>query len=277
MTIEQCLALIQTDIEQSITTGGIKGKKSLITSQKLINLLHEVVKHSLVNLGVNPLLIHPPIGRAKPEKRIAGFLKFKTQDICVFPNNREPRREPITFKGLFATDETEPFGENFSEQILAINLRSQLSSIGKNLDTMYERTYAEPLNLHRRLPKMVLGEVYLISARELNSTSVERKIVEYKPVTISTAKSIEKYINGFSALNNRSSQTDDPFKYEKVALLIADFSQSPVKLYNTTAELKHDNLLPMGSAATIEELTYPNFERTLLAIHSQRFGTGIFS
>lgn len=277
MSLVEALELIKLAVEDVIKDSGVSGKKSLITSQQLINILHEVIKSSLVAENVNPILIHPSIGRSNGEKTLAGFLKFKKQDICVFPNNKMSRVEEIDFNGLYNTGTNDPYGELFSEHILSINVRSQLSSLSKNLDTMYERTYAEPLNLHRRVPKMVLGEVYLISVRELNSAQVALNNVTYKPFTDSTARYLEKYIKGFAALNMRASQRDDDFKYERVALIIADFSQNPIKIYNSTQELKDDELLPANSSATMDNLNYDGFVKRLLEVYEKRFGTGIFS
>lgn len=185
--------------------------------------------------------------------------------------------ENIDFNGLFKTGTKEPYGELFTEHILSINLRSQLSSLSANIDTMYERTFAEPLNLHRRLPKMVLGEVYLISVRELDTVQVGQNNVVYKPFTNSIAGYLKRYIKGFSALNLRASQRDDDFKYERVALIIADFSQSPVKIYNTTQELINDDLLPNNSIASMDNLCYEGFVEKLIQVYERRFGTGILS
>ena len=277
ISLTESLEIIKLAIEDVIRHSGANGKKSLITSQQLINLLHEVVKSSLIAEQVNPTLIKPPIGQSRGEKTLAGFLKFKKQDICVFPNNKAPRVERIDFNGLYNTGTTEPYGELFSEHVLSINVRSQLSSLSKNIDTMFERTFAEPLNLHRRVPKMVLGEVYLISVRELDSTQLALNNVVYKPFTPSTANYLEKYVKGFSALNMRASQRDDDFKYERVALIIADFSQNPVKVYNTTQDLVDDNLLPANSIASMDNLSYDGLTRTLLDVHDKRFGTGILT
>ena len=275
--LDEALEVIKTSIEDVIRFSGESGKKSLINSQQLINLIHEVLKSSLVSEDVNPNHIQPPIGQGGGEITLAGFLKFKKQDICVFPNCKSPRSERVDFSGLYNTGTTEPYGELFTEHILSINVRSQLSSLSKNIDTMFERTYAEPLNLHRRVPKMVLGEVYLISVRELDSSQVAQNNVVYKPFTQSTSKYLEKYIKGFSALNLRSSQRDDDFKYERVSLIIADFYQNPVKIYNTTQDLINENLLPENSLASMDNLSYQGMVRTLLDVYEKRFGTGILS
>ena len=277
ITLEEALEIIKLSVEDVIRHSGPAGKNSLIASQQLINILHEVVKSSLVNEGVNRRLIHPPIAQSKGEKTLAGFLKFKKQDVCVFPNNKVPRTENVDFNGLYNTGTIEPYGELFSEHILSINVRSQLSSLSNNIDTMFERTYAEPLNLHRRLPKMVLGEVYLISVRELDSAQVTLNNPVYRPFTPSTANYLEKYLKGFSALNLRVNQRDDDFKYERVALVVVDFSQSPVKIYTTTQDLINDNLLPANSTASMDNLNYHGLTRTLLDVYEKRFGTGILS
>lgn len=277
MTLQDCVNNIKTTVENAITTNGTAGKTSVIRSQGVINMLHEVVKNSLINNGTNASLVHPPLGQSNGEKTLAGFLKFKKQDICVFPNNKPQIIEPLDFNGLYATGVTEPYGELFTEHILSVNVRSQLSSIGNNIDTMYERTYAEPLNLHRRLPKMVLGEVYLLSVRELNSAQVALRNVAYKPHTASVGRYIERYIKGFAALNMRSSQRDDDFKYERVALILADFSQSPVKIYSNNAELNADGILPAGSTADMTNLSYNGFVDRLMEVYDKRFGTGILS
>ena len=276
-TLSQGIEDIKLLIEDVVREKGAKGKNSLITSSKTINVLHEVVKSELILNGVNPHLINPPLGISSPEVQLAGFLKFKTQDVCVFPNHIHPNPELLLFSGLHS-GKKDPYGELYSEHILTINLRSQLSSLSKNKDTMYERTYAEPMNLHRRLPKMVLGEVYLLSARELASEAVAKYEVKYKPTSASIARVLQEYIFGFSALNLRTSQGDDFFKYERVALIIADFEQNPVKIYETAGELVADGLLPNESTASLSGMTFnSDFIPDLLNIYAKRFGAGKLS
>ena len=276
ITIEQGIENIKALIEDAIRENGEAGKKTIITSSRLINNLHEVVKSELVSNGVNPELIHPPLEQSNGEAKLAGFLKFKKQDVCVFPNNIQEVPETLDFKGLH-TSSQDFYGELFTEHILTINLRSQLSSLSKNIDTMYERTYAEPMNLHRRLPKMVLGEVYLVSLKELDSNAVKNSNIVYKPISNSTQNALEKYISGFSALNHRLNQRDDDFKYERVALVLTDFSQNPVKIYESVADLKADNFLSTESTVTMDRIGFTDFVTDLMRIYERRFGTGIFT
>lgn len=73
-------------IEQSILTGGAKGKESMIRSSVLINLIHDAVKYELQQQGVAASNIYPHFRETKPEIKLAGFLKQKDQDVCVIPS-----------------------------------------------------------------------------------------------------------------------------------------------------------------------------------------------
>ena len=116
----------------------------------------------------------------------------------------------------------------------------------------------------------------MIAVNEYDSNAANNQKIKYKNVKV-VAKHIEKYLLSFSAVNGRKSTAEDHFKYERVCLLIVDFSQEIPKIYNTDEELKQDNLLPETSIATIENLSFPNFVSDLLEIYSTRFGTGKFN
>ena len=116
----------------------------------------------------------------------------------------------------------------------------------------------------------------MISVNEYDSTEANDKKIKYKNLK-NVSSHIEKYILSFGAVNGRKSDSADHYKYERVCLLIVDFSQKIPKIYNTDAELKKDNLLPKNSVASIENLSFPNFITDLLKVYSTRFGTGKLS
>jgi hypothetical protein len=151
-----------------------------------------------------------------------------------------------------------------------------LSSSAKNFDTLYERTFAEALNLHLRCPKMVLGEFYMIAVNEYDSASANRKKVKFKNIR-SIQKHIEKYILSFSAINNRKSSTIDHYKYERVCLLIVDFSKSIPKIYDNDDSLIADGLLTENTKVSMEKLNFKSFIEDLLVIYKERFGTRNFN
>jgi len=274
ITLQNAVIEIKKSIEAAIIKSGTEGKNNLIRSQKPIKLLHEVVKSELIRNKINPALLNPPLNASHGELPLAGFFKKKNQDICVVPNDFEPKKEMLDFQGILFGQE-DKYGFSLTKQILSINVRSQLSSSAKNFDTLYERTFAEALNLHLRCPKMVLGEFYMIAVNEYDSNFANKKLVKFRGIK-SIDKHIEKYLLSFSAVNDRTSVTRDHFKYERVCLLIVDFSQKIPKVYNTDEELKKDKLLPLNSIATLQNLSFTNFVSDLLNIYSTRFGIDKF-
>lgn len=80
-----------------------------------------------------------------------------------------------------------------------------------------------------------------------------------------------KYIKSFQAINDRKGTEKNFYKYEKVCLLIVDFSQTPAKIYNTSDELKEAGLIPEDSTIDISELSWEKFVPDLLAVYKERF------
>lgn len=144
--INQAVIRIKQLIENSIKNGGVEAKNNLIRTQQPICLLHDAAKASFIEKGVNPDYINPPYGEHTGELKLAGFFKYKDQDICILPNNIFAEEEVLMFDGILK-GKNDPFGFNLTQSILSVNVRSQLSSVAKNFDTLYERTFAESINL----------------------------------------------------------------------------------------------------------------------------------
>lgn len=270
--------------EEAIKIAGDKGKTALVTSSKHINLFHEVVKSELIRNGVNPQLIFPPLNNSKDELNLSGFIKAKKQDISVVPNTHLNKEVAESMTIGMMNGKTDNFGQKYTEHTLAINVRSQMSSITKNDDTIIERTFAETLNLHLRCPNMVLGELFVLPITGFNSDKVKLKQPIFEPIqTVKknknsklTSDAIEETINVFNDLNNRNLATNEAYKYERVCLVLADFSQSPVKIYANENQLKDDNLLSKTSNVSLSGINFQNFISDLLKIYTTRFGTGKF-
>ncbi len=268
--IQDALTEIKTSLEKAIKEGGEAEKTALIRSQKLIKRIHETVKSEFIKAGVNPENIKPKLGVSEGELKLAGFFKKKDQDICIVPNNLHEKEE-FSDSGLLL-GEKDRYGKEYTEHIISVNIRSQLSSLAKNFDTLYERTFAESLNLHMRCPKMCLGEVYMIPVCEYDTHAAQEKKIAFAD----RISSIEKYLLAFDMINLRRSVKDDLYKYERVCLLIVDFRTKNPKIYHNDKDLKKDGLLPHNSRATISRLNFRTFAKDLLKVYSGRFGTDRF-
>lgn len=276
MDIENCLNIIKKEIEMCISTGENEGrifdngslaKESLIRSSRLIGYLHECVKEELICHKVKSGNIFPPLGSSHPEIKITGFLKQKDQDITIIPSNVDKEEILVDWGPLKHENTKDSFGINYTSNCLIINVRSQLSSLAKNADTLFERTFAEAMNLHTIYKNIVLGEVYLIPVYEYNESDAKNNIVSF-----STRKTnLAKYISFFSAINDRVSSEDDEYKYERCALLIVDFSKEIPKIYNTTEELKEDGLISDDFDLELGDISFPNFVEDILHKYSERF------
>jgi hypothetical protein len=266
ISIQEAVNNFKALIDGSIQQGGIEAKEAMIRSSKPINCIHEAVKSALINAGIERNRVYPPLGASSPEMKLAGFLKHKHQDVCVAPHGHTPESEIMT-EGLLQ-EAADYYGKAYTERVISINIRSQMSSLAKNFDTLYERTIAEAQNLHVRCPKMVLGEVYMIAVKEYNPVSMKSNKVEF----IDKVGAVQKYIKSFQAINGRIDFTKEDYKYEKVCLLIVDFGQTPAKIYNTNEELIADGLMPDNSQANIVELNWDSFIPSILKTYESRFG-----
>jgi len=278
MTIEEALGNIKNNLKNN------QVKITDTRGGKTIDNLHEAIKFQIKNILLEKEKIIPNIlptigEHKKGELKLSGFYKTKTQDICLTPNT-EQLEEVLNFTAL--NKEVDKFGFDFTQKTLSINVRSQISKITANTDTMFERTFAEALNLHLRCPNMVLGDIYLLSLYDFGKTERKNKATGKKEKVIIgylSKKTVEKYIKFFQAINNRNckncrslSGIISPETYEATALLIVDFSQSIPKFYNSTKELIDDDFLPQNTTVRYEGLEWDSFFNKILGIYNQRFG-----
>ena len=253
-------------IEESIVFGGEEGKTSMIRSSQLINLIHDSVKHELAQYGVYENQIFPHFQESKPEIKIAGFLKQKDQDVCVVPQGIAKKPTPITWGPLAFEKKTDQYGFDYSNNMLVINVRSQMSSLAKNSDTLFERTFAEAQNLHMRYEDMVLGEVYLIPTHEYDDAAVKSNRVAFK----TNKTDVEKYISFFDSINNRK-KNGESYQYERCTLLVVDFNRENPKLYRNSRELKDDGIISESFSIEYATLSFDGFVRDLLKVYEERY------
>lgn len=264
--IDEQLLQFKTLIEDSIITGGAKGKESVIRSSVLINLIHDAVKNSFIEAGVKPANIYPHFGDTKPELKMAGFLKQKDQDVCIVPSNIRKAPTTINWGPLAFESKIDEYGYEYSTNTLVINVRSQMSSLAKNSDTLFERTFAEAQNLHMRYKEIVLGEVYLIPVHEYDDDLVKHNMVGFK----SRQTNVEKYISFFNSINNRATGGED-YAYERCALLIVDFNRPQPYLFRNSAELKRAGYISQNFEIEYASLNFQDFVEDILRVYASRY------
>lgn len=247
---------------------GLKAKEAYIRSQKLIMFLHEYIKEEFWKNGIDEKNIFPPIGKTKPELKLCGFLKKKNQDITIINRNFKPKETNINWGPLAYEGLVDDFGKEYTEKCLIINVRSQLSSVAKNTDTLFERTFAEALNLHIVYPNAVLGEVYLIPVYEYDEELMNRCQVGFKRTRVN----IEKYISFFNSISNRKNSNDELYKYERAALLIVDFAREFPKVYTTHDELVRDGVVSSDFRLSYDNISILHFAKDLLEVYKKRNG-----
>ncbi|MFP4459414.1 MAG: hypothetical protein ACLFSQ_07490 [Candidatus Zixiibacteriota bacterium] len=94
---------------------------------------------------------------------------------------------------------------------------------------MFERIYAEALNLHNRFPMLCLGYVYMLPVIAYRSSG--NKIIYGENYDIG------KYLTSFSSISGRISENSENWKYDAICLLIIDFEKSPSQILHSLNEI----------------------------------------
>lgn len=141
-----------------------------------------------------------------------------------------------------------------------------MSSLAKNSDTLFERTFAEAQNLHMRYPDIVLGEVYLIPVHEYDDDMVKLNQVGFRD----RQTNIEKYISFFNSINNRPTGGED-YAYERCALLVVDFNRPQPYLFRNSAELKRAGYISPSFGIEYASLNFHDFVDDILGVYSERY------
>ncbi len=275
------LRRMKYEYERAISEGR---HTELIRSQSLINILHEFVIKELQDIVNSDWII--------TEKTVYGFPKKKQQDIFVQPpqdtyemldqlkeirrklRNEKKGSDPNKKKKLSEIErDIKSIEEIFTKRkkysniavgpLLSINVRSQLSSIEKNYDTLFERIFAEALSLHNRFPYMVLGYLYLLPNK---GYSLESN-------TFNEHYDLEKYILSFLSISGRRNPKDDAWKYERVCLLIVDFSQDPPEVIDNMDQFVERRLVSekFANMYSFDELSISHFFDDLYKITMERY------
>lgn len=234
--LEAALTEARSILSEAITTSSYGGKQkkngqeaknAAIQSSGPIQKIHAVVAKSiyenLLKEGLDTQ-VFPPIGSSAPELKVTGLLKAKKQDVSF---TVDPHVPEIIRTGVEA-GEIDCVGFNATNRALVIGVRSQLSSLAKNFDTLVERSFAETLNLRLRCRGITLGEVYLIPLYEFKDSDLKNNVVGFKSKPVN----LLRFVKIFNAITDPNYKHDDQglYKYNATMLIVADFSKKNVKI-----------------------------------------------
>lgn len=259
LRLDRILKIMKEDLEEVISSSSFNGEKkkngheaaiSFIRSQGLINHMHDHIKDQFIQAGVDPDDITPAYGESKPERSLAGYYKNKQQDLVIA---------------------SESVWDKDTERAICINLRSQFSSVDKNYDTIMERTAFEPLNTRLNYPEMILGDVFILPVRGYLPAALKNNQIEFDRPT-----GIEKYIDFFKSVNRPTAPVNnkmaDKLTYDRVAVLVVDFSKKEPRVYQTGKELLDDGYTE--KEIDLSPLSIDNFCQDILLAHAKKFPKG---
>ena len=255
-------AITTASYNGKIYNSGLEAKTALIRSESLIQRIHEATKRSLHDELLRRDIhheIHPRIGKTAPELNIWGLLKKKKQDIVIIIGDSQPVPEEIVEGPLIG--QMDEIGRQTTQDSIVIGVRSQLSSVDKNFDTLMERTFAETFNLRLRHPRLVMGEVYMLAVKDYDEQLMKENLVGWKD----SFTNVERFIAIFNSLNRRDDVENirEFYKYERCLLLLVDFSADPPKIYETDAQLREDGVVSGDFPGDFSRISPVNFSRDL--------------
>ncbi|GHV83675.1 hypothetical protein AGMMS50212_10150 [Spirochaetia bacterium] len=185
------------DCLQQMKTIYLTAPEASVRSQKFINVLHDYCITELHRVGIDDSNF-----QIIKEATIYGSHKPKDVDVAVIENINGPQ--------------------------IIIGIRSQMSSVAKNILTYYEEIIGDCISLHDRFPMAVLCYVYLLPKHPIKDGLVES-------VNLERAEQLFERITG----RNDWRATKD--KYEHFAFLKIDFENDPPTLIDTIPLLSIDN------------------------------------
>ena len=187
--LEDCLQQMKA-VYLNDPVGSVRG-------QAFINVLHDYCISELHQVGITKNSF-----KIIKEATIFGSHKQKDVDVAVIENINGPQ--------------------------IIIGIRSQMSSISKNILTYYEEIIGDCISLHDRFPMTVLCYVYLLPKRPIKEG-------------LSELVNLERAERLFERITGREDWRAPKDKYEHFAFLKVDFDQDPPELLETTPLLSINN------------------------------------
>ncbi len=164
-----------------------------VRGQGFINILHDYCVDELANIGV-------PREKIFKEATIYGSHKAKDVDVAVIDNVNGP--------------------------FIIVGIRSQMSSVSKNILTYYEEIIGDCISLHDRFPMAVICYLYLLPTKPIKPG------LEKESIDLDRAEKL------FRLITDRGDWRNTKDKYEHFAFLKVDFTKENPRLLDTIPQLR---------------------------------------
>lgn len=164
-----------------------------VRGQGFINLLHDYCVDELASINI-------PREKIFKEATVFGSHKPKDVDVAVIDKVNGP--------------------------FIIVGIRSQMSSVGKNILTYYEEIIGDCISLHDRFPMAVISYIYLLPTKSI------------KPGKGDEAVDLNRAEKLFRLITDRGDWRNTKDKYEHFAFLKVDFTQDPPQLLDTISQLQ---------------------------------------
>ena len=185
---DPALAQVLADMHATYAAGRVQA----VRSQAFIKLLHGHVATQLT------AKLHPDAVRrgvyVKEEAKILGSHKAKDVDVAVI----DPTSGPL----------------------LVVGVRSQMSSVGKNVLTYYQDIVGEAVSLQERYPMAVYGYAYL------------HPLVAHEGDGKATTTDYARYAKLYASITGRDDVMYKQLRgiYDEFAYVLVDFDKDPIEL-----------------------------------------------
>lgn len=176
-----------------------------VRGQAFIKILHEQINADLTARLTTKFSTDRHIV-ARNEAMIFGSHKPKDVDVSVIDPDNGP--------------------------LIMIGIRSQMSSIGKNVLNYYEGIIGECISLQDRFPMAVIGYIYLMPLQPIKEGREQERVDH------------TRYAKFYDAVTGREGQAYKDIRgiFDQFAYMIVDFASTPPSLHDELipTDLKHD-------------------------------------
>ncbi len=136
--------------------------------------------------------------------------------------------------------------------LLTVGVRSQMSSVSKNVLNYYEGIIGECISLQERFPMATAGYLYLHPLKSIK-TGLELEAIDHT-----------RYAKMYAAITGRSGQGWKSLRgiYDQFAYMIVDFAKDPPELRDDIVQAAVPNI-DLGIATLVDRLVATTSERNL--------------